>query len=108
MSPLEAIRAATAVAAPVLAPFDPTVILQPIEQAGERRFFDAHPLRDFLLGKFVSALRKVDQRPPFALAQAERAQALIKLRAPGARRAEEQKTELVDVGRRHLANWLAC
>ena len=58
------------------AAFHPAVFLEPIEQAGKGRAFNAHALGNFFLGQFVSALREMDQRPPFALAQAERAQAL--------------------------------
>ena len=76
-----------------LAPFDPAVLLQPVEQAGQGRLFNSHPLGDFLLGELVSALRKVNERPPFALAQAERAQPLIELGAPGTGGAEEEQAE---------------
>jgi len=89
-------------------PRNPTVLLEPVEQTGEGWLFDAHPLSDFLLREFVPALRNVDERAPLALAQAERAQTLIELGAPGTSGAEEQKTELISVSRGHAGNWLAC
>ena len=76
---------------------DPAVVFEAIEQAGEGRAFDSHPLRDFFLGEFISALRKMHERPPFSLAQSERAQTLVELRPPGARGAEENQAEFVDV-----------
>src|SRR5476651_702804 len=66
------------------APLHPAIFLEPVEQAGEGRAFNPHPLGNFLLREFVSALREMDQRPPFALAQTERAQTLVELRSPGA------------------------
>jgi hypothetical protein len=89
-------------------PLNPTVLLEPVKQTGERWLFNAHPLGDLLLREFVPTLRKVNERAPLALAQTERAETLIEFRAPGARRSEKQKTELVNVGRRHVANSLAC
>ena len=68
-----------------------------LEQAGKGRAFNAHTLGNFLLGQFVSALREMDQRPPFALAQAERAQALVELGAPGPGGAEEHLAEFVGI-----------
>jgi len=50
------------------AALDPAVVLEAVEQARQSRFLDSHPLSDFFLGKFVSALGKMDQRPPFPLA----------------------------------------
>jgi hypothetical protein len=87
-------------AAPILcrpAALDPAVVLQAVEQSRERRSFNPHAFGDFLLGKFVSSLGQMHERPPFSLAQPEGTQALIELRAPGARRAEKDKTELVNV-----------
>jgi hypothetical protein len=89
-------------------PFDPTVLLEPIKQAGERWLFNAHALGDFLLREFVPTLRNVNERPPLALAQAERPETLIEFGAPGTRGAEEQETELIRVSGRHAGNWLAC
>src|SRR5205807_159296 len=83
------------------APLDPTVVLEAIEQTRERCALDSHPLGDFLLGEFISALRKMHQRAPFALAQAEWAEPLIEPGPPGARRAEEDEAEFVDIWRRH-------
>jgi hypothetical protein len=89
-------------------PLDPTILLEPVEQTGESWLFNAHPLSNFLLGELVPALGKVDERAPLALAQTERAQTLIKFRAPGTSGAEEQKTELIGISRGHAGNWLAC
>jgi hypothetical protein len=89
-------------------PLNPTVLLEPVEQTGEGWLFNAHALSDFLLREFIPALRNVDERAPLALAQAERAQTLIEFSAPGTSGAEEQKTELIRVSRRHAGNWLAC
>src|SRR4051812_36449172 len=85
------------------AAFDPAIIFQPVEQTGESRALDAHALGDFLLGECISALGKVDERPPFSLAQAKRAQALVEPGAPGPGRAEKHETEFVDIGRWHSA-----
>src|SRR5438045_1317080 len=84
-----------------IASLDPAVGFQTVEQTGERRAFDSHPLRDFFLGEFVSALRKMHERSPFSLTQPERSQTLVELRPPGARGAEEHKAEFVDVQWRH-------
>jgi hypothetical protein len=89
-------------------PLNPTVLLEPVEQTSERGFFNAHPISDFLLREFVPTLRNVNERAPLTLAQAERAQTLIELGAPGTSGAEEQKTELISVSRGHAGNWLAC
>jgi hypothetical protein len=89
-------------------PLDPTVLLEPVEQTGQRWLFDAHALSDFLLREFVPTLGKVNQRAPLALAQAERAETLIESRAPGTGGAEEQETELIGASRWHAGNWLAC
>jgi hypothetical protein len=91
-----------------LSPLDPTVLLQAIEQAGERWLFNAHALGDFLLREFVPTLGKENERAPLALSQAERAQTLIEFGAPGTGGAEEQETELIGVSRGHTGNWLAC
>src|ERR1700674_6002445 len=77
------------------APFHPAIFLEPVEQAGESRSFNPHAPGNFLLREFVSALREMDQRPPFALAQAERAQALVELGAPGPSGAEKHLAEFV-------------
>jgi hypothetical protein len=89
-------------------PLDPTVLLEPVEQTGERWLFNAHALSDFFLGELVPALGNVNERAPLALAQAERAQTLIEFRAPGTSGAEEQKTELIRISLAHAENWLAC
>ena len=83
------------------ATLDPAIVLQPVEQARQGRLFDPHSFGDFFLGKFVSALGKMDERPPFPLAQPEGAQALVQLRAPGARGPEEKKAEFIDIRRSH-------
>ena len=88
-------------------PFDPAVLLQPIEQAGKGRAFDSHSLGDFLLGQFISALREMNERAPFSLAKAERAEPLVEPRAPGARGPEKDEAELVDVGRRHAREMIS-
>jgi hypothetical protein len=44
----------------------------------------------------------MNEGPPFTLAQTEGAQALVELRAPGARGTEEDKAELVNVWWRHV------
>jgi hypothetical protein len=90
------------------AAFDPAVGFQPIEQTGKSRAFDSHPFRDFLLGELIAALGKVNERPPFSLAQAQRSQAPIEPGPPGAGGAEKDETEFVDIGRWHTAEWLAC
>jgi hypothetical protein len=82
-------------------PLNPTILLEPVEQTGERWFFNAHALSDFLLREFVPTLGNVDERAPLALAQAERAETLIEFGAPGTSGAEEQKTELIRVSRWH-------
>jgi hypothetical protein len=84
------------------ASLDPSVVLQAVEQTGQRRFFDPHPLRNLFLGKIISALGKMDERAPLPLAQAKGTQTLVKLRPPGARGAEEHESELVNVGTRHI------
>ena len=89
-------------------PLDPTVLLEPVEQTSERWLFNAHALSDFLLREFVPTLGKENKRAPFTLGQAKRAQTLIEFGAPGTGGAEEQKTELINVGRWHAGNWLAC
>ena len=48
-------------------------------------------LGNLLLGELVSGQGKLNQRPPFSLAEAERAEALIELGAPGAGGAEKHK-----------------
>ena len=52
-------------------PFDPAVSLEPVEQPDQGRLLNAHALSQFFLRKAVPAIRKVDQRPPFSLAQAK-------------------------------------
>jgi hypothetical protein len=89
-------------------PLNPTVLLEPVEQTGERWLFNAHAVSDFLLREFVPTLRKENERAPLALAQAERAETLIEFGAPGTGGAEQQKTELIRVNKRHAGNWLAC
>ena len=74
------------------AALDPAVILQTVEQSRQGWSLDSHSLGDFFLGELISALGKMNERSPFALAQTERAQALIELRAPGARGAEKHQT----------------
>ena len=83
------------------AALDPAVALQSIEQASQGRPLDPHPFGDLFLSELVPTLGKVDERSPFSLTQAERAQASIKFRAPGAGGAEEDETEFVDIGPRH-------
>src|SRR5436190_13509499 len=80
---------------------DPAVIFQAVQQTRERRAFDSHPLGDLFLGKSISALGKMHERPPFSLAQAEGAQALVELRPPSPGGAEEDEAEFAEVGRRH-------
>jgi len=82
-------------------PLYPTIVLEAIEQTGECCALDPHALGDFFLGEFISALRKMHQRAPFALAQTERPQTLVELGAPRARGPEEDKAEFVDIWRRH-------
>lgn len=43
----------------------------------------------------------MNERPPFALAQAERAQAPIELGAPGTSSSEEEETKFIDIGQRN-------
>jgi hypothetical protein len=100
---LEMDRLATAIGGRAAA-FDPAVVLEPIEQARQGCAFDSHPLGDFLLGAIVRALGKMHERPPFSLAQAEWAQALIEPGAPGTSGPEEDQAELVNVRRRHAQN----
>jgi hypothetical protein len=88
-------------------PLNPTVLLEPVEQSGQRWLFNAHALSDFFLREFVSTLGKVNERAPLPLTQAEWTQTLIKFGAPGTGGAEEQETELVSVSRWHAGNWLA-
>ena len=83
------------------AALDPAVFLQPVEETGQGGSFDAHPLGNFFLGKFVATLGKMNKRAPFPLAQPERPEALIEPGAPGPGGAEEDEAELVDVGWRH-------
>ena len=83
------------------AAFDPAVVLEPIEQARQGGAFDSHSLGDFLLGAIVSSLGKMNERPPFSLAQAEGAEPLIEPGAPGPGGAEEDQAELVNIRRRH-------
>jgi hypothetical protein len=83
------------------AALDPAVVFQTVEQTGESRALDSHSLGDLLLGELISAFRKMDERSPFSLAQAERAEALIEPGAPGSGRAEEHEAEFVDIGRWH-------
>src|SRR5436190_23881410 len=85
-----------------IAAFHPPIIFQTIQQTGEGRAFDSHPLGDDLLGQLVSALREMDERPPFSLAETKRAQTLVEPGPPGARGAEEDEAEFVDIGRRHV------
>jgi hypothetical protein len=97
---LEMDRLAAAILGGVAA-LDPAIGFEPIEQAGQSRAFDSHPLRDFFLGPSVSALRKMHERPPFSLAQTEWSQTLVELGAPGAGGPKEDKAEFVDVRWRH-------
>ena len=83
------------------AALDPAVFLETIEQAGQSRAFDPHPFRDFLLGKRVSALGKMNERSPFSLAEPERAEPLVEPGAPGPGSAEENQAKLADIRRRH-------
>jgi hypothetical protein len=83
-------------------PFHPTVLLQTIEQAGQGWLFNSHPFGDFFLSELVSRLGQVNESPPLSLAQAERAQTLIQLSAPGARRAEKKQTKLAGIGESHF------
>ena len=78
-------------------PLDPAIFLEPVEKTGERWLFNAHALGDLFLRQFVSTLRKMNKRAPLALGQAERAQALIELGAPGPGGAEEQKAKFIRV-----------
>ena len=106
-TPLEMDCFATAIRRRTTA-FDPAVIFQTVEQTGKRGALDPHSFGDLPLGERISALGKVNEGPPFSLAQAERAEALIEPGAPGAGGAEKDEAEFVDVGRRHNAEWLAC
>jgi hypothetical protein len=89
------------------AAFDPAVVLEPIEQARQGRAFDSHSLGDFLLGEIVSSLGEMNERPPFSLAQAERAEPLVEPGAPGAGRPEEDQAELVYIRRRHAREMIS-
>src|SRR5437763_1971713 len=84
-----------------IASLHPSVGFQTIKQAGEGRAFDSHPLCDLFLGEFVSALRKMNQGPPFSLADSELSQTRVQLRPPGAGRADEKTADAVDVEPRH-------
>jgi hypothetical protein len=95
-TPLEMDRLATPIVGGTPA-LHPAIVLEAIEQSGERCTFDSHPLRDFFLSEPVSALRKMHQRPPFPLAQAERPQPLIEPRPPGTGGAEKDKTEFAEI-----------
>ncbi|MDQ6655657.1 MAG: hypothetical protein M3Y80_07585 [Verrucomicrobiota bacterium] len=48
---------------------DPAVGFEAVQQSGERRLFNAHPVSDFFLREFVSAIREVHERAPFPLAE---------------------------------------
>jgi hypothetical protein len=85
-----------------IAPLNPAIGFEAIEQTGQGRAFDSHPFRDLFLGEFISALGEVHQRPPFPLAQPERPQTLVEPGSPGSSSAEEDKAELADVGWRHF------
>lgn len=85
------------------AALDPSVILQTIEQAGQRRSLDSHSLGDFLLGEFVSAERKMNQGAPFALAQPQGSKTLIESCPPRSGGAEKHESQFIDVWRRHEA-----
>src|SRR6476620_12071572 len=91
-------------ATPILfraAAFNPAIVLEAIEQSRHGGAFDPHPIRDLLLGEFISTLGKMHKRPPFSLAEAERPQTLVELCAPGAGGPEEDQAELVDIEWRH-------
>lgn len=99
-APLEMHGLATAICRGSAA-FDPAIFLQPIEQSSESGPFDAHAFGDFLLGELIPALGEVNERPPFALAQAEGPQALIEPGPPGTGGAEKDETEFTKMRRRH-------
>src|SRR5215217_1919196 len=83
---------------------DPAVALQPVEQTGQRRLLDPHPLRDLLLRELISAAGEIRQGAPFTLTQPERAQTPIESVPPGAGRAEKHDSEFVNRGGRHGGN----
>ncbi len=74
---------------------DPAVGFEAVQQTGERRLLDAHSFGQLLLGELRSTVRKVNQRPPFALAEAEWPKTLIELGAPGAGGTEKHEAELI-------------
>src|SRR4051812_29921888 len=98
-------------AAPVLrrpAPLDPPVVLEAIEESGQGCPLDPHSLGDFLLSEIISALGKMHEGAPLALAQAEGTEALVKPGAPGPGGPEKDEAKFVDVRWRHDRDWLAC
>jgi hypothetical protein len=85
----------------------PPVLLEPIENTGERWLLDADARCDFRLRELVTAAREMRERSPLAHAQTERLEALVELRAPNASRLVDEEAELLDVGVRHWRS-LAC
>src|SRR4051812_13108113 len=82
-------------------PFDPAVLLEPVQKSSQSRLFNSHPFGDLFLRKLVTPLRQVHQSPPLALRQPERAEALVESGAPGASGPEEEKAKLVRISGRH-------
>lgn len=86
---------------------DPSVLLEPIENAGKRRSFYADAIRDLTLRQLIAAASEMRQRGPLAHTQTERAQALVQLRPPGAGGFVEKETKSFDFGRSRQES-LAC
>jgi len=80
---------------------NPAILLQPVKDTGQSRFFDPDARRDLALGELVGTPREVRQRSPLAHAQAQRLQTLVQLRAPGASGLVQEKTELFDIAIGH-------
>ncbi len=99
-TPLKVDGLATAIFRVALA-FDPTILLQSVEDSGQRRFFDPDTGRDLTLGQLVATARKMGQRPPLAHAQAKGLQTLVKLRPPDARGLVQEEAQLLDIAFRH-------
>lgn len=83
---------AAAIAAAIL-PADPAILLQTTQRAGECRLFDTDAGGDFALSQFVGSAGEMDESDPFALAEAERLEAMIEAGAPASGDMREKEAE---------------
>ena len=95
------IDAAGAAVVLVLAPLDQAAALEAVEQAHQRRAFDAERGRQFLLPHAVAQAADIDERPPGRIGQAEGLQLGIDRLPQPPREAGDVEAEVDLLGMRH-------